>query len=122
MEKEIFNIDGQVNPELWYYRTQLAQEIADKQRTLKEFDKKIKDAIRGEAEINIGGKKVATIVYGQFSEKKFCEEQPGIAGDYTKIISREVLDVEKLKSDHPNLYREYLAKRLVADRNWKYQQ
>ncbi len=47
-----------------------------------------------------------------FSEKRFREDHPDLAGQYTRPVTADQLDVDTLAADHPDLYRCYRARRL----------
>jgi hypothetical protein len=49
---------------------------------------------------------------GRFSVKRFRNDMPHIAAQYTKIREETYLDEEALKTDHPYLYKQYRARTL----------
>jgi putative phage-type endonuclease len=49
---------------------------------------------------------------GQFSEKRFREQQPDLAARYTRPVTADQLDTAALAADHPDLYRRCRARRL----------
>lgn len=45
---------------------------------------------------------------GNFAERRFRTEQPAVAAEY--LTTKQVVDVDRLKDDHPDLYRQYRAR------------
>lgn len=118
-DKPVFNLGEYVTPKMMRERAAAGRELARLKKWCEDYDTAVKTLVDGFAELNIDGRRVAHISPGQFAEKKFRLEQPGIASQYTKTVTQEVLDVEAFKAAHPALHEKYVARKFIIDRSWQ---
>lgn len=74
-----------------------------------------KELSRGASIFKISGNQVAQLVYGQLNFKKLCAEQPDLVEEYMKTVTKREFDKAAFANDHPEIFKQYQAQRLVVD-------
>lgn len=82
------------------------REVAQTRRAL--------DKILGDSQnLYLAGESVASYRNdGAFNEKKFTDDMPHIAAQYTAWKAQEVFDVDRFKADNPGLFEAYRSRTL----------
>lgn len=94
-------------------RRELAARAAELGGDLDTVDNRLR-ALLGEAEVAlIGGRPSYTWRQnGTFAAKRFREAEPELAAAYTRLVP--AVDLDRLKTERPEIYRQYRARRLVV--------
>lgn len=54
---------------------------------------------------------------GNFTRKWFEAEQPELTQQYTRLVTKEELDTEAIRRDHPELWEKYRAPTMLIENN-----
>lgn len=106
---EVFEVAGTGIP--WNDFMERHARHAEDKKWLDIFKDKLREHLNGkDSEVRVNGNLAATVVRdGLFAYKKFTEENPHLADQYTRFVTEKKLDVEALRTDHPALFDNYKA-------------
>lgn len=112
---KIVQVDPLVVTPLLLRRAALKAQAKDIERQLAGVENKIKDQLR-EAEIGMAGaQKLVTWKRTKgFATKKFREQHPELAAEYTIPVTVDAIDVERLAEERPDLYRAFQVRSLTV--------
>lgn len=90
-------------------RRELKDQAARLDDDLTEVENRMRQ-LAGDAEIaTVGGKPVFTWkANGQFAPRRFRQAEPELAAEYTHLVP--AVDIKRLETDHPEIYRTYRAR------------
>lgn len=80
-----------------------------------EFKQLLKEVAKDATEFTLSGSKVAGLVPGQLNKSKLAAEQPDLVEEYTRTVTKRVFDEDAFRQDHPKLWEQYRASRLVLE-------
>lgn len=99
--------------ELVLAKEKAAQAEKDAKHDHDEVKNRARRLIGDRARLECDGGTVATWAHiDKLNEKRFRAAEPDLAAAYTRPVSRVELDVDALKTDHPEMYRAYRQRQL----------
>lgn len=106
---ETFEVAGTGIP--WNDFVTIHARHAEDKKWLDVFKDKLREHLNGQdSEVRVNGNLAATVVRdGLFAYKKFTEENPHLADQYTRFVTEKKLDTKALEADHPALFEQYRA-------------
>lgn len=97
----------------WARLREAQRRLEDAQKEVALYRDRFDEIIGDRDHIVADGRDVAFYRHdGRFSTKRFGEEMPHIAAQYTRTREEEYLDEDALKRDHPFLYTQYRSRTL----------
>lgn len=106
-------IDPATRDDLVLAKEKAAQAEKDAARDHAEVKNRARRLIGDRSRLECDGKVVATWGHiNKLNEKAFRAAEPDLAAAYTRPVSRVELDVDALKTDHPELYSAYRQRQL----------
>lgn len=87
------------------------QAVKDAEEALRVVENKMRLAAAENEVVEADGVAVWTVKQNStFAPKRFAEEEPELAAEYTRMVP--AVDTDRLKADHPTIYRRYRARQL----------
>ncbi|WP_228976741.1 YqaJ viral recombinase family protein [Streptomyces sp. DH12] len=106
---EVVEVDLGKARDLRARRAALCEQIEALEAELNAVENEMRDAAGAGEIVKAGGRPAWSWKQnGNFAPSRFRTEQPELAAKYTRLV--EAIDTDRLKEDHPKIYRQYRAR------------